>query len=319
MRHDALLVVNGRARGTGGRAALQHAVRILADAYRVRMVTPVSRAELQADVRTAAEPLVIAAGGDGTVNAVVEALATGASLGILPVGTANDFACALGISASLPAAAEQLVSGREAPPLLSDLLFVNGRPFCTVGGVGLVARTTAAVLRLKEGTGAIRTLADMSGPFVYKLAAGATIAVGRGLVDALRITYQEPGGTWRERHIRAHALFIVNHPRCGGGLALPTASHGTDGVFELGVVHAGGRFALVRNFSRLAAGAPVPPGAFEVLRATSADVHAEVRVPFAADGEVLATARELAVTMRASALPIRGTTVSGERAVSGER
>ena len=306
MRHDALLVVNERARGAGGRAALQDAVRILEGAYRVRIVAPASRAALEADVRNAPEALVIAGGGDGTVNAVVSALAPGSSLGVLPIGTANDFACVLGIPGNAAAAADRLVAGAGMPPFLSDLLLVNDRPFCTVGGVGLVERTTTAVLRMKEGSGVARVLAGLLGSAVYQLAAGATIALGRGLVDTLRVSYRDPDGTWREREIRAHALFAVNHPMCGGGLTLPTGSLGTDGVFELGIVHAGGRIALARNFSRLAARAAVPPAAFEVLRATAVTVHADAPVSFAADGELLARTRALTVTMRAGALPIRG-------------
>ena len=73
--------------------------------------------------------------------------------------------------------------------------------------------------------------------------------------------------------MHAHALFVVNHRMCGGGLALPTRSDGADGIFELGIVHAGSRLAHAANFSRLAAGAPVPASAFEVLQATAAVIE----------------------------------------------
>ena len=70
---------------------------------------------------------VIAAGGDGTLSEVATALARSGhdadalpSVGLVPMGTANDFAAAAGIPADDAAAALQLV--REAPPTSIDLL-----------------------------------------------------------------------------------------------------------------------------------------------------------------------------------------------------
>src|SRR5258708_18711133 len=58
-------------------------------------------------------PLIVAAGGDGTVGAVVGCVAdTGAVLGILPLGTSNDVARSLGIPPRLPHPPRLLVTGR---------------------------------------------------------------------------------------------------------------------------------------------------------------------------------------------------------------
>ena len=303
MPPSALLVINERARSAGERAALDDAVRVLGHTYRVRVVSPTSRDDLAATVAAAREPLVIAAGGDGTVNDVVQALRPVATLGILPVGTANDFACVLGIPRRLvPAAA--LLAARGMHPSPVDLLRVNGRPFCTVGGVGLVTRTTLAVLQLKAGSGASRRAAQLLGPLVYKLAAAATIAAGRDLATRLRLRFRAPDGEWRERSVRANALFVVNHPMCGGGLALPTGSRGDDGVFELGIVHAASRLGLARNFAMLAAGRPVSPAILEVVAAVEAVIEGDAPMPFAADGELLDTASRLHVTMHPGALGV---------------
>lgn len=306
MSRTALLVLNERARGAAERAALDDAVRMLRRAYRVRIVTPASARELAAAVATSDAALIIAAGGDGTVNAVAGALRPGATLGILPVGTANDFACELGIPRRLQAAAQRLVAHHGAAPHVVDLLEVDGHPFGTVGGVGLVARTTVAVLRMKEGRGVQRWMAQRLGRLVYKLASVATLVAGRNLVYPLQLEWQRPGGAWEQRDVRVHALFVVNHRLCGGGLSLPTGSDGTDGIFELGLVHAGSRAALIGNFSRLASGAPIDPAAFEVIPVTAAVIRGETPLAFAADGELLVTARELRVNIRASALAVAG-------------
>lgn len=306
MPDTALLVLNERARGAAGRATLDDAVRVLRQAYRVRIVAPASPRELTATVAASDDALVIAAGGDGTVNAVAGALRPGSTLGILPVGTANDFACELGLPRGLEEAALRLTAHPGRAAHVVDLLEVEGLPFCTVGGVGLVARTTVAVLRMKEGRGMQRWMAQRLGGLVYKLVSAATLVAGRNLVYPLQLAWQRQDDAWEERAVRVHALFVVNHRMCGGGLSLPTGSDGTDGVFELGLVHAGSRAALVRNFSRLASGAPIDHSAFEVIPARALVIRGQHPLDFAADGELLATARTLRVNIRPGALRIAG-------------
>ena len=75
--------------------------------------------------------LMVVAGGDGTVNFVVNAMkrkGLDIPLGVIPAGTANDFAGALGMSSELLEAARQIASGREERVdvgQVNDLWFVN--------------------------------------------------------------------------------------------------------------------------------------------------------------------------------------------------
>ena len=77
---------------------------------------------------------VIAVGGDGTVNEVARALShTDTALGIIPKGSGNGLARAIGLSMSAEKAIATLVSGRR---LLIDCCEVEGIPFfCTCGGL----------------------------------------------------------------------------------------------------------------------------------------------------------------------------------------
>jgi YegS/Rv2252/BmrU family lipid kinase len=101
---------------------------------------------------------VLALGGDGTVNEVVNGLVgTGTPLGILPAGTANDFARQTGIPDDVRAALELVV---EREPVTVDAVTLNGRAFLNVSSAGIGAETTA-----ETGTTAKQVL----GPIAYAI------------------------------------------------------------------------------------------------------------------------------------------------------
>lgn len=100
--------------------------------------------------------LVIASGGDGTVSAVAGALIdTGVPLGIIPRGTANAFAVALGIPRLQPirAACQTILAGHT---LKVDAARCNGLPMILLAGVGYEAETVELANReMKEQWGAM--------------------------------------------------------------------------------------------------------------------------------------------------------------------
>ena len=86
--------------------------------------------------------LLIAAGGDGTVNEVINGIAETdwrGPLAIIPLGTANDFALGLGIPEEIPRAFEVAVDGRDQA---ADIARVNGRHFINVSTGGVAATAT---------------------------------------------------------------------------------------------------------------------------------------------------------------------------------
>ncbi|RDI38479.1 diacylglycerol kinase [Falsibacillus pallidus] len=89
--------------------------------------------------------LVIAAGGDGTINEVVNGLAEQEfrpKLGIIPVGTTNDFARALHIPRDIMAAVDIIVKGDRIP---IDIGRVNDRYFINIAGGGRLTELTYEV------------------------------------------------------------------------------------------------------------------------------------------------------------------------------
>lgn len=96
--------------------------------------------ELARQATEAGWPIVVAAGGDGTINEVVNGLVQAAgdgeagTLGILPLGTANDLADGLGLPQELNAACQRLARGQTR---LIDVGQVNDRYFANNSAVGL--------------------------------------------------------------------------------------------------------------------------------------------------------------------------------------
>ncbi len=84
-------------------------------------------------------PIIVAAGGDGTINAVVNGLANfrNVTLGLLPVGTMNVFATELGIPTNDLAAAWKIIEDGRTRRI--DLPRANGKYFVQLAGAGLDA------------------------------------------------------------------------------------------------------------------------------------------------------------------------------------
>ncbi|MGJ7035481.1 diacylglycerol kinase [Anoxybacillus eryuanensis] len=93
--------------------------------------------------------LVIAAGGDGTINEVVNGLADATyrpNLGIIPVGTTNDFARAIGVPRSIEGACDVIVNG-EAVPIDIGAVTNEGKThyFINIAGGGRLTELTYEV------------------------------------------------------------------------------------------------------------------------------------------------------------------------------
>lgn len=104
---------------------------------RVRLERVRDPGDLAARARQAASrgDVLVAAGGDGTVGAVASvAVATGTSIGVLPMGTMNHFAKDVGLPLNLEDAAKAIVAGHVRRV---DVGEVNGRVFVNNSSVGL--------------------------------------------------------------------------------------------------------------------------------------------------------------------------------------
>lgn len=282
------------------------AIAALSSRYATELVEPRNANETTELARTAgAEGVstVVAAGGDGTINAVAQGLAgTRAALGILPLGSANDLAREYHVPKSVDAAARRIVEGT---PRAIDVVAIGDRLFCGVGGLALVARAALAVTRFKQRSPMRRRIADLLGGNVYRISATAALLAPWAIDDQLRITYRDADdGKSRSLEARASALFVANHRTLGGGLALPVNANPTDGALEISYVPARARHSLIVNFARLSGGLALPPGVLETIRATEATIETGREDAFVADGELLAKGRRFDIRVLPRALHI---------------
>lgn len=161
----------------------------------VQTTTPDTEPETLVKGAIAAQAdLIIASGGDGTVSAVAGALiGTEIPLGIIPRGTANAFAAALGIPRLLPIrnACQIILSGNVRTV---DAAYCNGLPLILLAGVGYEAATVEL---------ASREMKDQWGVLAYLMAGWQTM-------DTHSLFETEIETEGEVYQLEAHAITIAN-------------------------------------------------------------------------------------------------------------
>ncbi|MDZ5615399.1 diacylglycerol kinase family protein [Achromobacter xylosoxidans] len=167
--HEPLFIVLNTGSGRGDAQALQDIIRrVLDEAGRRYQLMPIDDpSRLVATAREAvalareAGGIVVAAGGDGTLNAVAgQVLGQGVPFGILPQGTFNYFGRRYGISQDTEAALRGLLGG-ELRPVQVGLL--NGRLFLVNASLGLYPQLLEDREAYKQRFGRSRLVALWSG------------------------------------------------------------------------------------------------------------------------------------------------------------
>ncbi|GAA2554326.1 MULTISPECIES: diacylglycerol kinase [Streptomyces] len=275
MTSEITLFVNPTAgRGRGARAARPAASALRAAGFSVRTVLGTDAEDALARARAAVAEgtgALIAVGGDGMANLALRAVVgTGTPLGLVAVGTGNDFARALGMPLREPAAAGRMIAdalkcGRVRDV---DLGRVGDRWFGTVLASGFDSRVNDRGNRMRLPAGRFR----------YDLAMVAELAAFRPF--PYRITLD--GGDVRE--VEATLVAVGNGPSYGGGMRICPGADLTDGLLDVTVVGDCGRATLLRVFPTVYRGAHVGHPKVTVFRAASVELAAEGVTGYA-DGE----------------------------------
>jgi diacylglycerol kinase (ATP) len=222
----SLLVITNAAAGNADDAAVDSAVGVLRKSVDVEVRRTTDADDLRRVLEARRSPDVVVVGGDGSLHAVAGALhrlgrLSEPALGLIPLGTGNDFARALGIPLEPEDAARVIVGGyrRSVDVLVDDVgsVVVNA----VHAGVGAEAGSAAASWK-------------RFGRIGYSL--GAVLA-GLG-AEGCRIRVVADGQVLASGRRRLLQVAIANGPMIGGGVPLVPDADPADGLADVLVSYA---------------------------------------------------------------------------------
>jgi YegS/Rv2252/BmrU family lipid kinase len=226
---------------------------------------------------------VVAVGGDGTMNEVVNGLVragTETELATIPLGTGMDFGRTYGISSSFDDAVRVAVDG---VPRTIDVGRVSYREwsgaegeryFANVGSVGMSAAVAQRANGMSKALGGKAT-------FFY--------ALTRVFLEwkNTTVTMQLADGTRREG--RMHDVIVANGQWHGGAMWLAPDARPDDGLFDVVVIGDVTKLDFITTAPKIYKGTYLAHPKVELLRSPTVTVDAPERLPIELDGEQVGT------------------------------
>ena len=275
-RGPAALIVNTRSR-TGERAffqALDHLQEMhvpLGATYPIR--DPARLPEAVQEVLGDGYEFLILGGGDGTVSSVVDFLADrGTLLGLLPLGTANDFARTLDIPEDIEEACKLIANGKVVD---IDLGLAGDNFYVNVASVGLSVEATRALSPwLKKSTG----------PLAYPVA--AIRAFLKHEPFSARLTFPE-GDHEPVEYDRLLQVAVGNGRFYGGGMIVALESGIDDKTLDIYAIDLGRRRDLIGAVRYLKSGDFIKTDGVHNFRTPRVRLETDPDLPVNIDGEVV--------------------------------
>nr|WP_317797017.1 YegS/Rv2252/BmrU family lipid kinase [Actinoplanes sichuanensis] len=281
MVNEFIAVLANPSAGKGRhRGLLPGVVEVLGTAGRpVRILTAGSGIEAEEACHVAVADgaaAVVAVGGDGTVHRALQSVAgREVGFGVVPAGTGNDFASAVGVPQEGLTAAEGIAAalrdGRDHRFDLARTLDAHGeqRWFCAVLAAGFDALVNERANRMRRPRGAHR----------YDLAILLELAKVRARTYTLTLDGEQ-------RTFPAEIVAVGNCASYGGGMRMLPDADPTDGLLDVLFAAPLGRLDLMRLKPRLRHGTHVRDPRVTVVRAREVRIEAEGIISYA-DGERL--------------------------------
>lgn len=258
----------GRNRPADRIAALEQAARDHRLDYRIVVTEAPGHATALAR-RAIAESAgaVVAVGGDGTVNEVLNGLDNKTSLGIVATGTCNDIARNLGLpERDCHVAADVIAAGHV---VRVDAGRCGERRFLSVAGMGLDSRVALSFKRLPR--------------FLRRRAAYVLLLFKNLLArrpSLFRITAD--GETIEQK---AWMVAVANTEAYGGGMRIAPRAKATDGLLHMCIVGDGPRREIIRSFPLVWRGEHLTHPIVRTFEVRKIQVSSDVPTPVIADGE----------------------------------
>ena len=259
---------------TAGRGRAKRHIRQVEEYFRARGAGVETHATRDAAdlTRAAAEgsrsgfDRVVVCGGDGSFHHAIRNFDTSLGvLGIVPLGSGDDFARVLGIPRDVEGACEAVLGGRTRDV---DLAVANGFRYAGVAGLGFDSEVAAFANRVKI----------MRGSAVYLY---ATLRVlPRFTPHRVRLTID--GKTRDETMMFA---VVGNSPQYGGGIRIVPDALIDDGLLDFCIVHRTSRWQLLKTLPLAYTGAHVKRSYVEVGRGREFRFESDTVLDVYADGE----------------------------------
>lgn len=228
--------------------------------------------------------LLIVWGGDGTVNEAGGALVgTNTAIGLVPAGSGNGLAAALGTSRNAAEAIRRALDGKRRA---IDAGVIAGRPFFNIAGIGVDAVIARRFNQRAQGT---------RGPLPYFII---------GVTEGCRYRGEEydldlDGDS---RRLRALLIAFANGQEYGVGARLSAAARLDDGLLNAVVVEDRSILARFWHARHLKAGTPERAPRVIARHVRRASIRRPGTIEFHVDGEMGSAEGEVIVSIRPGAL-----------------
>jgi diacylglycerol kinase (ATP) len=219
--------------------------------------------------------LIISAGGDGTLNEVVNGIANGgcrSALGLVPLGTGNDFARTLGIPSNLDAAIEHIRKGQTRAIDLVRVTSDQVRYFANVSSGGF-----SGVVDEKLTPEMKRTW----GPLAYLRSAAAAFSELRGYTTSVSLDDEPP------IEMDLYNVVIANGRYVAGGIPIAPEADVSDGLLDVILIPERGPAELAIVAAQIVLGKHLGSDAISFKRARKVAIYSRPGMWFNVDGELI--------------------------------
>ncbi len=248
--------------------------------------------------------LLILGGGDGSVSSVVDFLAHHeVDLGLLPLGTANDFARTLGIPVDVEGACDTIANGKVVDV---DLGLAGDNYYVNVASAGLsVGATQALSPWMKKRAGAL----------AYSVAAVKAFLTHEPF--SARLTFPD-GDHEPVEHARLLQVAVGNGRFYGGGMVVAAGSGIDDRNLDVYAIELGRHRDLFGVARYLKSGDFIRSGGVSQYRTPRVRLETEPDLPVNIDGEIVAmTPQEFSIAQNALKVLVPRDSTAARRDLSG--
>ncbi|MCM3878800.1 MAG: diacylglycerol kinase family lipid kinase [Vicinamibacterales bacterium] len=242
--------------------------------------------ELALDAVRGGARLVIAWGGDGTINEVGRALVhSSTSLGIVPGGSGNGLSRELNIPFDPSAALERALAGRDR---VMDAGDIDGHLFFNIAGVGLDAHVAAQTATRVHHRGLLPYLTASTRDVLTFQPSPYSIEADTGSFD-----------------VTALVVVIANSRQYGFGARVAPQAASDDGWLDVIAIEDRGLLGNVRRLPSIFLGGFDRQAGVRAIKARHVRIRAQLPMPVHADGEPMRAGLDVHVRVHAAALRVR--------------